>query len=253
MSIYKVREDLSLPCIVKYLPTRLYIKRHIDTGLKYFGKYTGKNILKYLGSGVYWSRHIEKYGESIETIWTSDWFYDPIEIQEFALAFSELFDIVESSEWANIKPENGIDGGWSHLTKEHREKAKETRKTTVSDPEWIETKGRQGVAKAASTKNDPVWKETTGKEAINKAKVTMSTPEWKSTKGVEMSRKMSERQKGENNHWHGKNMSDESKNKISIKNTGKIRTKFICQHCGKTVGGITNFNRWHNNNCKQKK
>lgn len=29
-----------------------------------------------------------------------------------ALALSELFDVVESDSWANLKPENGLDGGF---------------------------------------------------------------------------------------------------------------------------------------------
>ena len=37
-------------------PTYLYVKQHNKTGLKYFGKTTKKDPLKYKGSGLYWKR-----------------------------------------------------------------------------------------------------------------------------------------------------------------------------------------------------
>lgn len=95
-----------------YKPTRLYIKRHSVTGKRYFGKSTRQNINSYKGSGKKWSNHIKKHGrEHVVTEWISDWFYDKEEIQSFALSFSEIFDIVEDDSWANMKVENGLDGG----------------------------------------------------------------------------------------------------------------------------------------------
>jgi hypothetical protein len=91
-------------------PTVLYILQHSITGLKYFGK-TTQDIRKYKGSGVHWLRHIKKHGkEHVVTIWVSDPFIDSIIISEFALAFSKDNNIVESELWANLKPENGLDG-----------------------------------------------------------------------------------------------------------------------------------------------
>ena len=91
-------------------PTYLYIKQHSVTGLKYFGK-TTQNPYKYPGSGTYWTHHIKKYGkEFIKTIWVSDLYYDT-SISEIALHFSIENNIVESDDWANLKLENGLDGG----------------------------------------------------------------------------------------------------------------------------------------------
>lgn len=96
-----------------FKPTRLYVKRHRLTGMRYFGKTVREDIYEYAGSGTYWTRHINKHGiDHTVTDWVSDWFYDVEEIKDFALSFSELFDIVESDEWANKKPEDGLDGGW---------------------------------------------------------------------------------------------------------------------------------------------
>lgn len=89
----------------------LYVKKHSITGLKYFGKTQTTDPYKYLGSGSYWSKHIRKYGtEHVQTleIWE---FENQDECTNFALKFSEENNIVESKEWANLRPENGLDGG----------------------------------------------------------------------------------------------------------------------------------------------
>jgi hypothetical protein len=90
-------------------PTWLYIKQHTVTGLKYFGK-TTRNPEKYKGSGKRWINHLVVHGNSVKTIW-SQLFTDRTELVEFALNFSKENNIVESAEWANLMPENGLDGG----------------------------------------------------------------------------------------------------------------------------------------------
>lgn len=92
-------------------PTRLYIKRHALTGMMYFGKTTRDDIISYKGSGKRWTNHINKHGRQfVQTVWISNIFTDQLELTKFALAFSELFDIVSSNQWANLKEENGLDG-----------------------------------------------------------------------------------------------------------------------------------------------
>ena len=97
-----------------FKPTWLYIKQHNRTRLKYFGK-TTKDPNKYLGSGKYWLRHLKEHTEDITTIWCER-FDDPDLLTEFASFFSEVFDIVNSVDkngkkvWANMIPENGLDG-----------------------------------------------------------------------------------------------------------------------------------------------
>jgi len=91
-------------------PTYLCIKQHSITKKKYFGKTTRSDPIKYKGSGVYWGLHINKHGRQfVETIWLSDLYYDT-SIVEQALHFSHENSIVESDDWANIIPENGLDG-----------------------------------------------------------------------------------------------------------------------------------------------
>ena len=95
---------------MKFKPTYLYVKRHSITGLKYFGKTTKADPVVYKGSGLVWSRHIRKHGKKyVETIWYK-LFTDRDDCMEFAEFFSKEMDIVNSKEWANLRPENGIDG-----------------------------------------------------------------------------------------------------------------------------------------------
>lgn len=92
-------------------PTYLYIKQHSITKKKYFGKTTSKDPYKYKGSGEYWNNHIKKHGRKhIVTLWVSDLYYDT-SIVGIALKFSADNNIVESKEWANLEPENGLNGG----------------------------------------------------------------------------------------------------------------------------------------------
>lgn len=97
-------------------PTFLYIKEHVDTGLKYFGKTTCLDPNKYKGSGTYWKKHIKKHGTNIRTIWVSEPYYDNNLLEEFALFFSEFHNIVDAKNidgrkiWANLMFENGLDG-----------------------------------------------------------------------------------------------------------------------------------------------
>jgi hypothetical protein len=89
------------------------------TGLKYLGKTSRNNPYKYSGSGVFWKNHINKHGHDIETdiLLATE---DEQELIETGIFFSKLFNVVESDEWANLKPETG-DGGWIKHSKQTRE------------------------------------------------------------------------------------------------------------------------------------
>lgn len=85
------------------------IKTHTKTKLKYLCKKSTNNVKKcytYLGSGVYWKRHILKYGKEISTEIIE--VCDSIEqLREKGLYWSDYYNIVESEEWANLVVENG--------------------------------------------------------------------------------------------------------------------------------------------------
>ena len=113
----------------------LYLKQHIITGKLYFGK-TIRNPETYLGSGLHWSRHIKQHGkEHVVNLWYH-LFDDHNECTTFALEFSNKMNIVESDQWLNLKPENGLDGGFNNknkpgtmLNKHHSIKTKELLKS----------------------------------------------------------------------------------------------------------------------------
>lgn len=44
-------------------------------------------------------------------------------------------------------------------------------------------------------------------------------------------------------------LSKEHCQRIGDGNRGKIRQTYKCIHCAKIIGGLSNYNRWHNNNC----
>ena len=96
----------------QFKTTYLYIKQHKTTGLLYFGKSSRSidEMLNYSGSGTYWKYHLNKHGYQIDTIWHMQ-FEDKNSCEEFATFFSEYHDIVNSKIWANLRVENGLNGG----------------------------------------------------------------------------------------------------------------------------------------------
>ena len=86
----------------------LYAKQHRNTGLRYFGK-TKKNPYTYNGSGTYWKRHLKIHGNNVETTWVQA-YEDEAILTEEAIFYSNVYNIADSDEWANLTFENGLDG-----------------------------------------------------------------------------------------------------------------------------------------------
>ncbi len=85
------------------------IKTHQNTGLKYLCKTSRKSPHKYPGSGLYWRRHLDKHGyyfttEIIKECQSNE------ELRYWGVYYSNLWNVTESNEWANLKSESG-DGG----------------------------------------------------------------------------------------------------------------------------------------------
>lgn len=98
----------------------LYIKTHRKTGLKYLGKTSSTDPYLYPGSGTRWRAHLDKYGYDFDTeiLLESD---DPVQIKEAGLHYSNMWNVVEDITWANLKPESGDGGTFTH-TEEAKEK-----------------------------------------------------------------------------------------------------------------------------------
>jgi len=114
----------------------LYLKTHNKTGLKYLGKTTKPDCHKYRGSGKRWLNHIKYHGYEVTTeilkeCETKD------EIKYWGRHYSDLWNVVESLDYANLKPEDGDGGSHSEYTKQ---KLREANLGKKHSPETIAKK-----------------------------------------------------------------------------------------------------------------
>lgn len=99
---------------------KLYLKTHNITGMQYLGCTKQKNPYKYPGSGKYWKLHLQKHGfNNISTDILSHC-KNSAELEVCGLFFSKLFNVVESSDFANLVNETGIAGSIKPVSKETR-------------------------------------------------------------------------------------------------------------------------------------
>jgi len=106
----------------------LYLKTHNKTGLQYFGM-TKQDPNKYMGSGKRWRNHLSKHGNDVTTeiIFESE---DKHEISDVGIFYSNMWNIIESDKFANLKIEEG-DGGFDHIndgSEKHRERCRKASK-----------------------------------------------------------------------------------------------------------------------------
>jgi hypothetical protein len=90
------------------MKTYLYLKTHQVTGLKYLGK-TTQDPHKYKGSGLRWTRHLAKHGNDVSTLILFE-SNNLREIKTKGQYYSELWNVVNDQNFANMRPETG-DGG----------------------------------------------------------------------------------------------------------------------------------------------
>jgi hypothetical protein len=164
MCIYDI-QVLSERTIQNFKPTRLAIKRL--AGQFYFCKSTKEDFITYVGSGVRWLKRIKKYGrKNVETLWVSDWYFCPHELQEIALHFSKENQIVESDRWANIKPENGLDGGMDDETRvrvnrcPNRRRNQSAKMSSDKNPSKLPDSKKKASERMKEKWEDPVFRET---------------------------------------------------------------------------------------------
>ena len=199
--------------------TYLYHKRHRITGLNYFGK-TKRDPYLYNGSGVYWFRHLQKHGKDIETVqvWK---FTDLNECSKFAIQFSENNNIVESKEWANLCPENGLAGGnkFIHMSDERLAEIHQKRIDKAND-RW-KTRDRTEQAKSVSN----IW-AARDEETLSAIKSKIS------------------------NTLRNKTAEEREADLIKRRKTTDQWLPITCPHCGLMSKGLSNMRRYHFDNCK---
>jgi hypothetical protein len=135
------------------MSTYLYVKTHNRTGLKYLGK-TIQNPYKYKGSGVYWRRHLSKHGNDVTTeilkeCQTND------EVKYWGQYYSNLWNVVDDTAWANLKPETG-EGGSGKMTTITKGKITEYQKTKTWTKKAIQTR-LENCLKNAKERKGKTW------------------------------------------------------------------------------------------------
>ena len=222
------------------MTTYLYVKQHRVTGLKYFGKTTHQDPYKYIGSGLYWSAHLIKHGNDVETlhVWS---FENAQECSQFAIEFSHANNITESTEWANLKDENGQDGGfhgyrWYSNGKQDR--------LCLKSPGEGWTLGRQNQA--------PITK---GHRWYNNGTINVSSPikpsgdEW--IEGM-LPKILPSIKNGTHNFLQAEHQQMLRKINADLLASGQHSTqqRWHCEKCNKSGSGLSNFSRWHGKNCR---
>ena len=195
----------------------ILLKTHKVTGLQYLCKHVTANqntCFTYLGSGVRWRRHLAKHGPHIETVILAIC-ENETEAKQKGLEYSELYNVVESKNFANLVPECGQGG--ADVVK--------FRKTKSS---W---RGFKLIGDANNAKRPDVKKKIS--EALTGR---VFSDEWKA--------KLSAASQGRTAWNKGKPATQSS-----YDNLHKANVKVVCPHCGKD-GGLGAMKRWHFDNCK---
>ena len=89
----------------------LYVKTHNINGLKYLGYTKRKDPYKYKGSGKDWKSHVKEHGYDVTTEIIKEC-NSHKELSEWGRFYSELWNVVDSNEWANKIPETGGGGNY---------------------------------------------------------------------------------------------------------------------------------------------
>jgi hypothetical protein len=222
------------------------------SGLKYFCKTTkiDDEFDRYFGSGVKWRRMTKRRQDKLVKLWVSDFFHDT-SIVKFAMRFSRFNRIVESNEWANLKPENGLDGGSdsSFYTDKVREKISKGR------IKYLKENGNPhlGMKRSDETKRR-IGEKSKGRKAClgrprpEETKRKIGNANRGKTRSLEVRQKMSETRKGKSWGSH----SEEARQRMSETRKGKPQRVLQCPHCGKT-GGVSNIKRYHMENCNERR
>jgi hypothetical protein len=218
----------------------LYIKTHNKTGLKYLGKTTSKDPHKYKGSGTHWKRHLKKYGYDYNTEIIREC-QSKEELKEWGIYYSNLWNIVESQEWANLRPEEG-DGGV--MPDDIVKKALETkRKNGTMSPSTPESNIQRSKTVKQQVLNGT---HNSQNQIINQRRSELQKKKVKSI-SIKSKEVANNRVKNGEHNFIGASLS----NKRLADGTHPSQTKITCEYCKKTCS-LPLYSRWHGNKCPKK-
>lgn len=227
----------------------IYKKTHVKTGLKYLGKTVQKDPHRYKGSGIRWLNHIKTHGYDVVTeilkVCSSK-----EEAAHWGQYYSNLYNVVESDQWANLKPETG-DGGGGKKSAEVIAKTLDTRRkngtmntnsfesisksrVTKEKNNTLNNNTAESIAKKLATRqrNGTLWQDQKIIQKILNTKVKNGTINSRTTDSIKR-QKETIAKTGNNN----------------CKKNNPTHHKVTCEHCSKIVG-LGMFARWHGDKCK---
>jgi hypothetical protein len=204
----------------------LYVKTHNVTRLKYLGK-TTQDPYTYKGSGKRWLNHLKKHGNDVTTEIVGQ-FTTIEELKRTSIPLSEKLNIVDSKQWANLRPESG-DGG---DTSQYIDYSKLNRGKGQSYEQ------RYGVDKANELKQ----------LRSKKLSETRKGKTYEEIHGEDAGKKMREyRSKQQSKLNEGRTHSDSAKDKIREKALGRAQLRCCCVVCKEevSINNITNHFKRH--------
>lgn len=192
----------------------LYIKTHNITGLKYLGK-TCQDPHKYRGSGKRWLAHIKKHGYDVTTEIVGA--FDTIdELQKVSIPLSSKLNIVESSVWANLRPEAGDGGDTSaHIDYSSLNRGKGLTYEQRYGKDKAEQLRRMRSEQFSKNRKGRSWDDIFGKEYSDVRR-----------------KKLSDRQKASRG---SRSTSDQTKAKLRAKALGRSPASCCCVVCKRIV------------------
>lgn len=251
----------------------LYLKTHNVTGLKYLGKTNNPDPHKYLGSGTYWRRHLNKHGKNFHTqiLLATD---NKDEIRDTGIFFSRLWNIIESKEFANHQEEKG-DGVSSHFArnenyrrlsngthpfcnKDHNAKIKEKRNATIKKNKSHNFLGgelqKQRVAdRTHHLLSGEIQRRSSQKLARENKLWVQNFRMVVDIYGVKHQVQVNEYDPNSKEYAHINSLEGKKRLGKSTQKTDKqlkyLAAKLVCPHCNKN-GNVSNMKRWHFDNCK---
>jgi hypothetical protein len=234
----------------------LYLKEHKQTGMKYLGQ-TKRDPFKYKGSGKYWRRHIKAHGNDVTTTILGEYSNNE-ELRKAGEYYSQLWDIVDSDEWANLRPETGDGGGDPRLCEAYQTKWKEGvfGRSGENNPNFGRTMSdenkkamREGWEKRLREGHAP-WNAGMTYDESMLERLRVPHPKAKgSTQTKEHIDARSKALRGRVPGFVGKEHTNETKQ--AQREAALRRPKKQCTHCNKTVA-VNIYSRFHGDKCKHK-
>jgi hypothetical protein len=138
----------------------LYVKTHNKTGLKYLGKTTKSDPHAYKGSGSEWKKHLREHGEDYTTKIIRECQTNQ-ELNQWGRYYSDLWNVTESTEWANRIPETGGGSCGPEAAKKISQKLKGKKKPlrTETHKENM-SKSTKGKPRPRSKEHQDAWNKS---------------------------------------------------------------------------------------------